>query len=247
MNIPRTLFTIFCFSLLATGGVIQAQNLQSRFMPERSYEVTITKTLSGNDGLQDIAPITSTQRMQIETGAADGGVVPVYMKVYSTVQKNRDNDEILQWDIRFIAHEDGALSDIRVESAAEPYPDDLLYALLSRQLEPVLFRTACQLKQRSKDRIVIGKQTPRDGAEDFIDIEYTIDKSLSEVEQGADREPMATEGGGTALFHRGEQFFVERVFNEVNRIYVAADDREDAKNVIMRKDLRITVDIQPLR
>jgi len=223
----------------------QAQSLQSRFLPDRLYTVSLTKVLSGNNGMQDIAPITSTQRIQIETGPLQGGAIPVSMKVYSTVQKSRNNEEILQWDFHFTAQEDGVLRDIRIVSAAESFPEDLTSSILSRQLQPVLFRTVYQLKQRSKDRIVVGKQTPRDGAEDFIDIEYTVDKSLSEAEQSADREPMATEDSGTALYNAEEQFFIERVLNEVNRIYVAADDFEDEKTVIMRKDLRITVDIRP--
>ena len=235
--------SLFILTALMLGSAADAQTLQSRFLPNREYNVSITKTLSGNDGTQDVPPSTSTQRIRIETGARSGNVIPVTMEVYSTVQQSRGNEEALQWEFAFDAHDDGSLSDVRIVSAAEAFPDELAHAMLSRQLAPVLFETLYTLTQRNQDRVIIGRQSPRDGAESFVDIEYIVDKSLSEAEQGADREPMATEDSGTALFNTDDQFFTERVLNEVNRIYVAADEAGEAKNVVMRKDVVIKVDI----
>lgn len=247
VRIMKTLSTFVSLIILTAvmlGSAADAQTLQSRFQPDRVYNVSITKTLSGNDGTQDVPPSTSTQRIRIETGARSGTVIPVTMEVYSTVQQSRGNKEVLQWEFAFDAHDDGSLSDVRIVSAAEPFPDELAHAMLSRQLAPVLFETVYALKQRNQDRVIIGRQSPRDGAESFIDIEYSIDRTLSEAEQGADREPMATEDSGTALFNTDEQFFTERVLNEINRIYVAPDENGEEKNVVMRKDVVIAVRIE---
>jgi len=243
MKTLSTLASMFVLFAILFGSAADAQSLQSRFLPDRVYNIAITKTLSGNDGMQDVSPITSTQRMRIETRARSGDAIPVTLEVYSTIQQSRGNEEQLQWEFSFDAHDDGSLSDVRIISAAEPFPADLAHAVLSRQLAPVLFETAYALKTRNENRVIVGRQTPRDGAEEFVDIEYTVDRSLSEAEEGASREPMATEDSGTALFNTDDQFFTERVLHEVNRIYVAPDETGEEKNVVMRKDITITVDI----
>ncbi|PLX32196.1 MAG: hypothetical protein C0600_03395 [Ignavibacteria bacterium] len=234
-----TVFTL----LFCVGTLAQAQEIQSRFLPDREYSVTIKKTLSGHDGFQEVIPVTSTRRITIVTGPHSGSGMHVTLTAYTSVQATRNNAEDVQWVFDFEAMDDGTLADVEIVSGAEPMAPELAFAMLSRTLQPVLFETAYTLERRDKDVVKFVKNAPRDGAEDFIDIEYTVDKSASEKEEGESREPMATEDSGTATFHAGDQFFLERVLNEVNRIYVAEDALGEEKNVIMRKDLRITATI----
>lgn len=235
---------VVLFSLLSVAGTLaHAQELQSRFLPDREYAVTIKKTLSGHDGFQEVIPVTSTRRIIIVTGAHSGSGIPVTVTVYNSIQASRNNEESIQWVFVFTAMDDGKLADVQITSGSEPIDAKLAFAMLSRNLQPVLFQTAYALERRDKDVVTFVKKAPRDGAEDFVDIEYVVDKSASEKEEGETREPMATEDSGTAVYHAGDQFFLERVLNEVNRIYVAEDAMGEEKNVIMRKDLRITATI----
>lgn len=239
-----TAISIVAILAILSFSRADAQELRSRFLPDRIYNVSITKTLSGNDGERDISPVLSTQRMRIETGALQDGAIPVTLESYSTVQASRGNEEMLQWKFAFNAHEDGSITDVHILSSTEPFPDDLAFSVLSRELSPVLFQTVYKLQERNKDRVVIGRTAEHNGAESFVDLEYTVDKSLSELEEGESREPMATEDSGTAIFNTDSHFFLQRVLNEVNRIYVSADEMGDAKNVIMRRDVRIEVKIE---
>ncbi len=237
--------TFLFIAIVAAAGIMSAsaQTTQSRFLPNKTYDVTIKKTLGGNDGFQDVAPTTSTQRMHIVTDAAEGGGVPVELTVYRTQQRGEAASNDVDWQFRFTAMNDGAIGDVTVTSSAEPTGDNIAFAMLSRMLEPVLFSSTYTLRKANKDRIVVGRSVPRDGADSFIDVDYTIDNSASELEQGASREPVATESKGTALFNTDLQFFTERRHSETNKIFVAQDALGDEKNVVMQKDLHIEVKI----
>jgi hypothetical protein len=239
----RSFPTILFFTILTIIGMaaVSAQTAQSRFLPNKTYDVTIKKTLSGNDGFQDIAPNTSTQRMHIVTEVAEGGAVPVELTVYRTQQRGENATNDIDWQFRFMAMDDGTINDVTITSAVEPSDDNLAFGMLSRQLDPVLFNTSYTLRRANKDRIVVQRSAPRDGAAQFIDVDYTIDFSASELEKGANREPLATEAKGTALFKADLQFFTERKYHETTKIFVVEDASGGEKNVIMRRDLDIDV------
>lgn len=229
--------------VLVTAGAMTAQDAASRFQPEKTYTVTIKKTLSGNDGFQDLPPTTSTQRMRIVTEAETGGGIPVEVTVYRTQQRGMEASNDIDWQFRFTALNSGAIGDVQVTSSVEPIDDNLAFAMLSRMLDPVLFNTAYVLRKANEDRIVLGRTAPRDGAANFVDVDYTIDFSASEAARGADREPMATEARGTALFNTDLTFFTERTHNEVSKIFVAEDALGSEKNVRMDKTLRVEVSV----
>ena len=163
---------------------------------------------------------------------------------YRVQQRGEDATQDIDWQFRFTAAADGALGDVRVTSSAEPIDDNLGYAMLSRVLEPVLFETAYHLRKANKNRIVIGRAAPRDGAPDFVDVDYTIDFSASEAEPGVERGPLATEAKGTALFNAALQFFTERTYNEVSKIFIAEDALGSEKRVRMDKTLRVDVSVE---
>ncbi len=237
--------TLLFIVLIAVAGIVSAtaQTTQSRFLPNKTYDATIKKTLGGNDGFQDIAPTTSTQRMRIVTDAADGDGIPVELTVYRTQQRGEAATNDIDWQFRFNAMNDGAIGDVTVTSSTEPTESSLAFAMLSRMLDQVLFSTDYALRKANKDRIVIGRSAARDGADSFVDVDYTIDNSTSELEQGANRETLATESKGTALFNTDLQFFTERNHSETSKIFVAQDALGDEKNVVMQKDLRIEVKV----
>ncbi|MBE0643802.1 MAG: hypothetical protein IH600_06955 [Bacteroidetes bacterium] len=243
MKLSRRTILFIAIIAAASVGSAMAQTTQSRFLPNKTYDVTIKKTLGGNDGFQDIAPTTSTQRMHIVTDAADGDGIPVELTVYRTQQRGEAASNDIDWQFRFTAMNDGAMGDVSVTSSAEPTESSLAFAMLSRMLDPVLFNTAYTLRKANKDRIVLGRSAPRDGAASFVDVDYMIDYSASELEQGASREPLATESKGTALFNTDLQFFIERNHHETSKIFVAQDALGDEKNVLMKKDIRIEVKV----
>lgn len=201
--------------------------------------MTIKKTLSGTDGFQEIAPSTSTQRMRIVTDPESGGGIPAELTVYRTQQRGQEASDAIDWQFRFTVMSDGTIGDPRVVSAAETVDESLSLAMLSRMLDPVLFNTGITLRRANKDQILITRSTPRDGAANFMDVEYTVDFSASELEKGTSREPIATDAKGTALFNTDLQFFTERTHNETSKIFVAEDALGSEKNIVMRKDLRI--------
>ena len=238
--------TIVFIALVAAAGLASAsaQTTQSRFLPNKTYDVVIKKTLGGNDGFQDIAPTTSTQRMHIVTGVAEGGGIPVELTVYRTQQRGEAASNDIDWQFRFTAANDGAIGDVSVTSSAEPTESSLAFAMLSRMLEQVLFNTDYNLRKANKDQIVVGRSAPRDGAASFVDVDYTIDRSATEAEESATSASLKTESRGTALFNTDLQFFTERSLSETSRIFVAQDALGDEKNVVMQKDLRIEVQVK---
>ncbi len=239
---------IIFFSLLFTIAFVSgaaAQTLQSRFLPDRSYSVVIKQVLSGFDGFQEVVPVTNVQRIQMETGSQAGEAIPVTMTVHSSRQDDAAHAETEQWKFRFNAYSDGRISDLQTLSALEQLDEAVAFAILSRQLDLVLFQSVYTLQSAKGNTVIIESEAPRDGAEDFVDVTYSIDRSEAERRMRADDAPMVIEDKGTAVFHRGEQIFTERVLNEVNRIHVKMDDYGDAKDVIMNKDLRITVTVTP--
>ncbi|MBR9978253.1 MAG: hypothetical protein KFH87_09210, partial [Bacteroidetes bacterium] len=156
-------------------------------------------------------------------------------------QDSDATSDIVDWSFRFVAADDGAIGDLTVTSAAEEVSEGLAFAMLSRVLDPVLFKTAYALRRANQDRIILGSGTPRDGAEEFIDFDYTID--VSETERQREAMPLATEMEGTVVYNSAEQFFVERMQKETNRIYIAEDEMGDEKNITMRKEVSVTVRI----
>lgn len=232
------------FIVLLAAGTAVAQETLSRFQPNKTYSVTVKKTLSGNDGFQDMPPTTSTQRVRIVTDAAAGGGIPVEVTAYRTQQRGQEASNDIDWQFRFTAMDDGTLGDVRVTSSAEQIDDNLAYAMLSRVLEPVLFETVYRLRKANKDRVVIGRSAPRDGARNFVDVDYTVDFSASEAEKGVERGPLATEAKGTALFNSDLNFFTERTHTEVSKIFVAEDALGSEKNVRMDKTLRVEVVVE---
>jgi hypothetical protein len=237
--------TTLFIALVAAAGMTtaSAQTAVSRLLPDKQYDVTIKKTLSGTDGFQEIAPSTSTQRMRIMTDPVSGGGIPAELTVYRTQQQGQAASDAIDWQFRFTVMADGTIDDLRVVSAAESTEESLAFAMLSRMLDPVLFNTGIALRRANKDQIVITRSTPRDGAANFVDVEYNIDFSASELEKGANREPIATDVKGTALFNTDLQFFTERTHNETSKIFVAEDALGSEKNVVMRRDLRIETHI----
>ncbi|MFZ1728702.1 MAG: hypothetical protein WBQ23_15450 [Bacteroidota bacterium] len=239
----RSFQTILLFTILTIVGIaaVSAQTVQSRFLPNKTYDVTIKKTLSGNNGYQDVAPSTSTQRMHIVTEAADGNGIPVELTVYRTQQRGEAQSNDIDWQFSFTAMSDGSISDAKISSSIEPIDAKLVLGMLSRQLDAVLFNSNYTYPRGNKDRIVIGRTAPRDGAEQFADVDYTVDFSASEAEKGAGREPLTTTASGTALYNSSLQFFTERKHSEINKIFVVEDAVGSEKNVLMQKDLRIEV------
>jgi hypothetical protein len=233
--------SFFLVALLVAAGAATAQQTASRFVPDKNYTVTIKKTLSGNDGFQDLPPTTSTQRVHIVTGAAAGGGVPVEATVYRTQQRGEEASNDIDWQFRFTAMDDGSIGDLQVTSSAEAIDDNLAFAMLSRMMEPVLFHTVYSLRKANKDRVVLGTARPRDGARNYIDVEYTVDFSASEADKTVERGPLATEARGTALFNTDLQFFTERTHNEVSRIFIAEDALGSEKNVRMDRTVRVEV------
>jgi hypothetical protein len=241
----RALICIPVLALLfALSTDAAAQSPQSRFLPERSYSVRITQTLSGFDGFQEVIPVTNAQRILIETGKKAGGAIPVTMTVYTARQDDAVREEGEQWKFRFTAGDDGSIADVQVLSSDEQLDEGVATAILTRQLEQVLFHSMYDL-EAGKLKVSIESQAPRDGAEDFIDVTYSLDRSAIEERMRAEDAPMLTEDTGTAVFHVGEQFFIERTLDEVNRIHVDMDEYGDAKDVVMNKDLRVVVTITP--
>lgn len=238
------LILTLAFIVLLAAGTAVAQETLSRFQPNKTYSVTIKKTLSGNDGFQDMPPTTSTQRVRIVTDAAAGGGIPVEVTAYRTQQRGEEASNDIDWQFRFTAMDDGTLGDVRVTSSAEQIDDNLAYAMLSRVLEPVLFETVYRLRKANKDRVVIGRSAPRDGARNFVDVDYTVDFSASEAEKGVERGPLATEAKGTATFNSDLNFFTERSYNEVSKIFIAEDALGSEKNVRMDKTLRVDVVVE---
>ena len=222
-----------------------AQTLQSRLLPDRTYAVMIKNALSGFDGFKEVIPVTSTQRIVIETGSKAGTAVPCTITIYSTVQDSRKNAETEQWKFTFLANDDGKITDVKTVSALEQLDEKIALSILSRQLGTVLFQTGYALQRRGGEDVTIQSQTPRDGAEDFVDISYKIERHEVEEKMRAHDAPMATEDSGTAVFHMGEQFFLERTFREINRIYIAEDALGEEKNVMMQKDVRVEAVISP--
>jgi len=243
----RALIYVPVFALLFSLATdVAGQTVQSRFLPERTYTVRISQTLGGFDGFQEVIPVTNTQRMLIETGTEDGGAIPVTMTVFTSRHGDDVREEKEQWKFRFIASDDGSISGVQVLSSSEQLDESIATAILTRQLEQVLFHSMYDLTA-GKLKANIESQTPRDGAEDFIDVTYSLDRSAIEERMRAEDAPMLTEDTGTAVFHAGEQFYIERMLDEVNRIHVDMDDFGDAKDVVMNKDLRVTVTISPRR
>lgn len=230
--------------IVLAAGTAVAQETLSRFQQNKTYAVTVKKTLSGDDGFQDLPPSTSTQRIRIVTDAAAGGGIPVEVTAYRMQQRGAEATNDIDWQFRFTAMDDGTLGDVRVTSSAESIDDNLAYAMLSRVLEPVLFETVYRLRKANKDRVVIGRIAPRDGARNFVDVDYTVDFSASEAEKGVERGPLATEAKGTALFNTDLQFFTERSYNEVSKIFIAEDALGSEKNVRMDKTLRVDVVVE---
>jgi hypothetical protein len=243
MKHPITIFALTLVVFLAAGTAV-AQETLSRFQPDKTYAVTVKKTLSGDDGFQDMPPTTSTQRIRIVTDAAADGGIPVEVTAYRTQQRGAEATNDIDWQFRFTAMDDGTVGDVRVTSSAESIDDNLAYAMLSRVLEPVLFETVYRLRKANKDRVVIGRVAPRDGARNFVDVDYTVDYSASEAEKGVERGPLATEAKGTALFNTDLQFFTERSYNEVSKIFIAEDALGSEKNVRMDKTLRVDVVVE---
>lgn len=232
----------FAVLTLLPMSFLQAQTqVESRFLPERTYDVTISNTTEGTDGVQNVPTHTSTQRIHIETGTAMAAGIPVEMTVYRLQQDNDAVTNEIDWAFRFVAADDGAIGDLTVTSAAEEVSEGLAFAMLSRVLDPVLFQTAYALRRANQDRIILGSGTPRDGAEDVIDFDYTID--VSETERQREAMPLATEMEGTVVYNAAEQFFVERMQKETNRIYIVADEMGDEKNITMKKEIQVSVQI----
>lgn len=238
------IFPLLILFALSPWSDAAAQPLKSRFLPERSYSVLLKQTLSGFDGFQEVIPVTNTQRILIETEERDGEEIPATITVFAARQDDASRPESEQWKFRFTAHDDGSITDVQTLSSLEQLDESIASAILTRQLEQVLFHSVYALKA-GKLKVSIESQTPRDGAEEFVDVTYAIDRSEIEERMRAEDAPMVTEDSGTAVFHSGEQFFIERALNEVNRIHVAMDEHGDAKDVVMNKDLRITVTITP--
>ncbi|MDT8323882.1 MAG: hypothetical protein RRA94_07230 [Bacteroidota bacterium] len=244
MKRTLTVFPFLLFLIAVPWKDAAAQATKSRFLPERSYSVSIKQTLSGFDGFQDVIPVTNTQRMRIETGEKTGGGVPVTLTVFTAQSGDAAREEREQWKFRFTAGDDGSISDVQTLSALEELDEGVATAILTRQLEQVLFHSVYALSA-GKLKASIESEIPRDGAEDFVDVTYTLDRSEIEERMRAEDAPMVTEDSGTAVFHTGEQFFIERRLDEVNRIHVDMDDYGEAKDVVMNKDLRISVTISP--
>jgi hypothetical protein len=165
------------------------------------------------------------------------------------VQDSRKNPETEQWKFTFLAGDGGEITDLRTVSAIEQLDEKIAFSILSRQLDIILFQTAYALQRRGGEgegeTVIIQSQAARDGAEEFVDISYKIDRRAVEEKMRAHDTPMATEDSGTAVFHTGEQFFLERTFREVNRIYIAADALGEEKNVMMQKDVHVKTTISP--
>lgn len=239
----RALISLPVLALLFSFSMeLAAQTPQSRFLPERNYSVRITQTLSGFDGFQEVIPVTNAQRILIETGEKVGDAIPVTMTVFTARQDDAVREEGEQWKFSFTAGDDGSIADVQVLSSEEQLDEAVATAILTRQLEQVLFRSMYNL-EAGKLKASIESQAPRDGAEEFIDVTYSLDRSAIEERMRAEDAPMLTEDTGTAVFHTGEQFFIERTLDEVNRIHVDMDDYGDAKDVVMNKDLRVAVTI----
>lgn len=242
-----------CFRLFAWTAVFSvlfvassaAQSPKSRLLPDRTYSVVIKTTLSGFDGFKEVIPVTSSQRIVIETGGKEGTAVPVTITIYSTVQDSRKNAETEQWKFTFLANDDGEITDVRTVSALEQLDEKIAFSILSRQLDIILFQTGYALQRRGGEDFIIQSQAPRDGAEEFVDIGYKIERHEVEEKMRAHDTPMATEDSGTAVFHTGEQFFMERTFREINRIYIAEDALGEEKNVMMQKDVHVQTTITP--
>ena len=233
--VSRSVFTLLAFVLCV--ATLSAQDVRSRFLPDKVYTVTIKKTLAGNDGFQDIPPSTSTQRMRIETGPAANGGIPVDLTIFRTQQRGEEQSDAVDWRFTFTAMNDGAIGDARVVSSAEQMDNEFAYAMVSRMLEPVLFHTTLTLKEANKNRTVIGKTVARPGATDFIDVEYTIDFSASEAERGVAGGPLTAEARGTALFNAALSFFTERKHTEVSKIFIAEDALGAENNLRMDRTL----------
>ncbi len=243
MKLALRITLFIAIIVIAVTTAASAQTAVSRLLPDRQYDVTIRKTISGTDGFQEVAATTSTQRMRIVTDKMSGGGIPVELTVYRTQQQAQAASDAIDWQFRFTVMADGAIGDVRAVTAAESTDESLAFAMLSRMLDPVLFNTGITLRRANKDLIVITRSTPRDGAAEFVDVDYTIDFSASELEKGANREPIATDAKGTALFNTDLQFFTERTHNETSKIFVAEDALGSEKNIVMRRDLRIETSI----
>jgi hypothetical protein len=240
-HLSRIMLFVVVMTLIPISLLPAQTEVESRFLPEKKYDVTIRSTMDGSDGVVNVPTHTSTQRMHIETGAETSAGIPVEMTVYRIQQDNEAATDQVEWTFRFVAAADGAIGDLTVASAAEESTESLAFAMLSRMLDPVLFKTDYALRRANQDRIILGNGTPRDGAGEFIDFDYTVD--VSETERQREAMPLATDIDGTALYNTAEQFFVERTQKETNRIYIAADEMGDEKNITMRKETSVTVRI----
>ncbi|MCB2206607.1 hypothetical protein KQI65_17840 [bacterium] len=237
-------FPVLCL-MFAVGAVAHAQELQSHFLPERSYNVTIKQTLSGFDGFQDVVPVTNVQRVRIETDARDGDAIPVRATFFMTHQSGGEDVELEQWKFAFMAHDDGTISDVQTLSALEELDPAVAAKILGRQLGRILFRPAYALEGLEKAEVTITSQTPREGADNFIDLTYTMRRDAVNERLRSAEAPMKTEDTGTAVFNTDDAMFLDRSHKEVSRIHVDMDDYGEAKDVVMNKDLTITISVSP--
>ena len=243
MKLSRSFLIAVCAGMIGLFSVTAAQTLQSRFLPDRQYTVVIKKTLSGFDGVQEVVPVTSTQRVTMETGSHDGNGVPVTMTIYTTVQASRQNEEREQWKFAFTANDNGSIDDIQTMSTLEDLDAKVAFSILSRQLDKIFFQSVYDLMGKERSTVRVLSQQPRDGAEEFVDLEYEIERKAMAERLRADGAPMVTEDKGVAVFHTGDQCYLERTLTEVNRIDVPMDEYGDAKNIVMNSEDRITVTV----
>jgi hypothetical protein len=221
------------------------QNITPTLQPSMEYDVTITTTVGGNDGMDDIAPSSSTQRLLLRTGAREGDAVPGRLTVYTTQHSAAASNERVEWEFTFRLTANGVLEEVATVSSQESMDGELAAGFLGRELEVLLFPdTFAARRGAQQPTFRIDKAAKRDGVGELFDVTYTMDFPESTEGRGA---PMFRSGSGFGVYDGGLAIFTTRTQKEESRIYVAGDNLGPEKQVTMRRETVIETKVRPAR
>jgi hypothetical protein len=238
----NTILLVLCF-LVATAAVNAQTGAQSRLLPDTEYKFTLKKSIGGSNSMKELIPSASTQAMKIETGAETGAGIPATLTVGRPEQSGRQsvNRPPQDWKFSFVAGKDGQLNDIKVLVFEGEVPQDVGEKILLRYLSDLLFLSIYKTDPETK--ITVLSQKPAQNGQ--IQLTYSIeDEQTNPTVRNEEREPIATTKNGTAVYDASRKFFISRELHEINKIFVPEDPSEKAKNIVMKIDQVITVEIK---
>lgn len=237
MSFPTRFISFFAL-LVAVAPVLWAQSAPvARLQPEKAYRATVVKTLAGNDGFREIIPSTNEQIITVETEEQGASGVPAVLTVFRASDEGQASSGETDWRFRFTIAPDGDLREITVLDAQEPLSESIAYAMLSKHLAQLLFVTDYRLKEGTLPNVTIMERGEADGAVTF---KYTIAQN---EERSAGGQPISASVKGNAKYDSALGLYTQRLLKHEDRIYVAEDAIGEEKEVVMRRDLSISVSV----